>query len=98
MLPPIPSLYITCKSPFHEVDDFVVDSIPRYNMKIVQLEGGMKEGLTRYLDGDGVEMTARNSHRSGAGRNSTHKRQVKAMFIGTRRTDPHGGEHLLLLQ
>lgn len=90
VLPSIPSLYITCSSPFQEVEDFVSDSIRRYNMKIVRLRGGMKEGLEKYLDGEGEELQA-----NGMGEQpqpSKGKRQVKAMFIGTRRTDPHGGE------
>jgi FAD synthetase len=90
VLPSIPSLYITCSSPFQEVEDFVSDSIQRYNMKIVRLGGGMKEGLEKYLEGQGTEMQAIGSADESSP--SKGKRQVKAMFIGTRRTDPHGGE------
>lgn len=87
ILPPIPSLYISCSSPFQEVEDFVSDSICRYNMKIVRLEGDMKQGLERYLDGQGKEMKAVEN-----GTTLKRKRNVKAIFIGTRRTDPHCGE------
>ena len=97
-MPPLPSLYITCTSPFQEVDDFVADSIQRYNLKITRLGGGMKQGLERYLDGEGQDMLGNGSGSADeqvqAGRKE--KRAVKAMFIGTRRTDPHGGERWLI--
>jgi FAD synthetase len=66
----------------------VTDSIRRYNMKIVRLGGDMKEGLEKYLDGEGTEMQSIGNGDIPA--SSKNKRQVKAMFIGTRRTDPHG--------
>lgn len=87
ILPPIPSLYISCSSPFQQVEDFVSDSICRYNMKIVRLQGDMKQGLERYLDGQGKEMKAVEN-----GTTAKKKRNIKAIFIGTRRTDPHCGE------
>lgn len=57
-------------------------------MKIVRLQGDMKQGLERYLDGQGKEMKAAEN-----GATPKRKRNVKAIFIGTRRTDPHCGEY-----
>ena len=50
----------------------------------------MKQGLERYLDGEGEDMVA--SSHDEQERVPKRTRTVKAMFIGTRRTDPHGGE------
>lgn len=94
----IPALYITCSSPFQEVEDFVMDSIRRYNLRLVRQGGGMKEGLEMYLNGVGQEeafehAAARRQSDSANGdaRRQPRKRDIKAIFVGTRRTDPHGG-------
>lgn len=83
----LPSLYITCTSPFQEVEEFVSDSIKRYNLRLVRQAGGMKEALERYLQNDSHEQevsTDSTSHQNGS------TRSIKAIFVGTRRTDPHG--------
>lgn len=49
----------------------------RYSLSLEAVEGGMKEGLGEY-----IEMTKRvNGVDQG----------VKAILVGTRRGDPHGG-------
>jgi hypothetical protein len=53
----------------------------------------MKEGLERYLDGGGEEMGP--SANGEAHKVIEKTRKTKAMFIGTRRTDPHGGTSIL---
>ncbi|UZJ56519.1 hypothetical protein CBS101457_005839 [Exobasidium rhododendri] len=88
ILPSIPSLYITCTSPFPEVEEFVSDSIHSYNLNIVRLGGDMKEVLEKYLEGEGEEIVpGANGELSRAMKKT---RKTKAMFLGTRRTDPHG--------
>ncbi|KAG8981602.1 3'-phosphoadenosine 5'-phosphosulfate sulfotransferase [Tulasnella sp. 427] len=79
---PLPTLmqavYITCPSPFPEVEDFVDHCVARYQLELVKVPGPMKEGLVRYLDvrkEGGVE-----------------EKDIEAIFVGTRRGDPHGGK------
>lgn len=74
------ALYITCPSPFAEVDRFIKFCVSPefgYNLRIVAVDGGMKEGIRTYLNGGG-------STREEGGRD------IKAIFVGTRRDDPHG--------
>lgn len=88
-LPRLASLYITCSSPFPEVEEFVHASILRYNLCLVRQSGGMKEGLETYLNGQGEVELATAPQKDA----SQHKqrRDIKAIFVGTRRSDPHGG-------
>lgn len=99
MLECIPSLYITCTSPFQEVEDFVIESIRRYNLLLVRQKGSMKEALQLYLNGQGDEEGSAAGTRSANSNNSSNQqnghhphRDVKAIFVGTRRTDPHGAD------
>ncbi|PWN51643.1 hypothetical protein IE53DRAFT_342000, partial [Violaceomyces palustris] len=89
----IPSLYISCPSPFEEMERFIDRSshpLTGYNLDLVTVEGGMKQGLQTYLEGGGVrwERVERNEN---PGHEPPRKRDVRAVFIGTRRNDPHGG-------
>jgi FAD synthetase len=91
----IPSLYITCTSPFQEVEDFVGESIRRYNLLLVRQRGSMKEALEKYLNGQGDEegSAAGTGNATSQQQNGHHPhRHVKAIFVGTRRTDPHGAD------
>ncbi|KAJ1964704.1 FAD1 flavin adenine dinucleotide synthetase [Dipsacomyces acuminosporus] len=45
---PLASLYILYKKSFDEVDDFVRDSEVRYNLKLIQKSGQMKQGLQSF--------------------------------------------------
>lgn len=69
---PIPSIYVTHKNPFGQVERFVDDEIERYNLELLRIPGPMKEALGGYhaLKGD-----------------------IKAIMVGTRRDDPHGGRY-----
>lgn len=94
----IPSLYITCSSPFQEVETFVFESIRRYNLLLVRQRGSMKEALEMYLNGQGDEEGSAAERKANTNAN-THQqnghhphRDVKAIFVGTRRTDPHGAD------
>ncbi|KAJ1652057.1 3'-phosphoadenosine 5'-phosphosulfate sulfotransferase [Dispira simplex] len=57
------------QNPFPEVDAFVLASVQRYNLKLVQTQPPLKKGVTSFM---------------------AQYPQVEAVFIGTRRTDPHG--------
>jgi hypothetical protein len=79
-LPRIPTVYIRCPSPFPQVEAFVSLCVNWYNLDLEAVEGGMKEGLQTYLD--------HQLHRRDGGEDG---REVKAVLVGTRRGDPHGG-------
>lgn len=92
-LPAVPSLYITCPSPFPTVEKFIHYCIsPRhgYNLHVISVSGGMKEGIKTYLDGGGKEQVGIHQTEDTEEPSSQSKRQVTAMFVGTRRDDPHG--------
>lgn len=105
-LVPIPSVYITCPSPFPVLESFIRASQIRYNLDLYTVQGGMKEGLIEYFDGGGQEgvppVEKREKNRVAEQQSTGHKtnrtvpgrkqRSVTAIFIGTRRTDPGGGE------
>jgi hypothetical protein len=60
----------------------------------------MKEGLEQYLNGVGQEEdyvavtknTVNNKGTTGQ-EGLRHRREIKAIFVGTRRSDPHGGKY-----
>lgn len=92
----LPSVYITCPSPFPVLESFIRASQVRYNLDLYTVDGGMKDGLVEYFDGGGEagvpsfeerEKRATPTSRLDASRKN---RNVKAVFIGTRRTDPTG--------
>lgn len=104
-LVPLASVYITCPSPFPTLEAFVRASESRYGLRLVTVKGPMKEGLRTYLEGGGVpgvpdrkeresdEEKALGSEKGGEGQTGNReKRGVKAVFVGTRRADPHGGK------
>ncbi|KAI7816161.1 hypothetical protein BC939DRAFT_404211, partial [Gamsiella multidivaricata] len=67
---PIPSIYVTHKNPFGQVERFVDDEIERYNLDLLRIPGSMKKALQEY---------------------HSLKDEIKAVMVGTRRDDPHGG-------
>lgn len=95
----LPSVYITCPSPFGILESFIRASQVRYNLDLVTVPGDMKDGLVEYFDGGGeAGVPPLESRREEGGQErrreveGRQKRGVKAIFIGTRRTDPMGGE------
>lgn len=68
----IPSIYVTHKNPFGQVERFVDDEIERYNLDLLRIPGPMKNALEEY---------------------HTQKPDIKAIMVGTRRDDPHGGNN-----
>ena len=89
-IPSIPALYITCPSPFPTVEKFIrycVGSEHGYNLQVISVEGGMKQGIRTYLDGGGREHVGLNAPKSDEPK---VKRDIRAIFVGTRRDDPHG--------
>lgn len=95
----LPTVYITCPSPFSILESFIRASQVRYNLDLVTVPGDMKDGLVEYFDGGGeAGVPPLESRRGEEGQERRRtvdgrpKRGIKAIFIGTRRTDPMGGE------
>lgn len=93
-IPSIPSLYITCPSPFPTVEKFIrfcVSPTHGYNLQVISVEGGMKKGIRTYLDGGGREQVGiSSSDDSLESTDNSSPRDIRAIFVGTRRDDPHG--------
>ncbi|KAN0061377.1 3'-phosphoadenosine 5'-phosphosulfate sulfotransferase [Thecaphora frezii] len=100
-LPSIPALYIACPSPFPTVEKFIAFSASPthgYNLDLVTVQGGMKEGLRLYLDGGGdrcirpaaTTTTPPTPPATAAANEQRKPRDIQSVFIGTRRDDPHG--------
>lgn len=89
-LPSIKSLYITCPSPFPTVEKFIRYSVKGYNLDLISVEGGMKQGIRTYLDGGGRHKVGLDESEPDSGEGAKVPREIKAMFVGTRRDDPHG--------
>jgi len=88
-VPTIRSVYITCPSPFQEVESFVDETISRYSLDLVRVDGPMKEGLANYLD----LLKARAKRRTGGDTTvDDDDGTITAILVGTRRGDPHGGK------
>lgn len=91
------SVYITCPSPFPVLESFVRASQSRYNLDLVTVPGDMKRGLVEYLEGGGQpgvpHVQARKEREANGVQEDTSQsrpRDIRAIFIGTRRTDPTG--------
>ncbi|SPC63029.1 related to FAD1  len=90
LLPSIPSLYIACPSPFRTVEKFIgfcVSPVHGYNLNLVSVQGDMKQAIRTYLDGEGSHSLGLQAHKKD-GRQKP--RDIRAIFVGTRRDDPHG--------
>ncbi|BGO89906.1 hypothetical protein NBRC10512_003745 [Rhodotorula toruloides] len=85
-LPPIPTIYVRCPSPFPQVEAFVSLCARWYALELEAVEGGMREALQVYVDRRKSSLALSNG--SGGRRG-----EIKAVLVGTRRNDPHG-EHL----
>ncbi|EST04557.1 Phosphoadenosine phosphosulfate reductase [Kalmanozyma brasiliensis GHG001] len=95
IIPSIPSLYITCPSPFPTVEKFIqycVSPVHGYNLEVISVAGGMKEGIRTYLDGGGREQVGmgQGQEEELTDSSATEPRDIRAMFVGIRRDDPHG--------
>ncbi|GAA6017603.1 hypothetical protein JCM11491_005298 [Sporobolomyces phaffii] len=76
-LPPIPTIYVRQPSPFPQEEKFTSICAERYHLELEAVEGkSMKDSLTVWMD--------RRKERRG--------QEVKAVLVGTRRTDPHGAK------
>ncbi|CBQ68584.1 conserved hypothetical protein [Sporisorium reilianum SRZ2] len=92
-IPSIPSLYITCPSPFPTVEKFIqycVSPTHGYNLQVISVAGGMKQGIRTYLDGGGREQVGIPPSESPLNDPVVKPRDIRAIFVGTRRDDPHG--------
>jgi len=90
---PIRGLYVMCEQPFQEVESFINQTVEEYDLDLLRVGGPMKDalaaylGLSSYFGNDPISCTRPKSI-SGV----TPGHGVKAMFIGTRRNDPHGAK------
>ncbi|BGP30392.1 3'-phosphoadenosine 5'-phosphosulfate sulfotransferase [Rhodotorula toruloides] len=87
-LPPIPTIYVRCPSPFPQVEAFVSLCARWYALELEAVEGGMREALQVYVNRRKSSLALSNQNGT-AGRRG----EIKAVLVGTRRNDPHG-EHL----
>lgn len=94
-LPPIPTIYVRCPSPFPQVEAFVTLCACWYSLELEAVEGGMREALQVYVDRRRHSLASANSdsNANGAGSVVGRRGEIKAVLVGTRRNDPHG-EHL----
>lgn len=74
--PSIPSIYALPPDPFASVEDFVITSAEAYHLSI-----------TKYTT-DPPHTTLRSTFEDYLSRHSS----IRAIFVGTRRTDPHGAQ------
>lgn len=80
-IPPLQSLYVACASPFPEVEMFIQYSSAcdtGYNLDLLWSTGDIRDVLAAY--------TGAKDAATGA-----PLRNIRAMFIGVRYEDPHGG-------
>ncbi|GAA5949423.1 hypothetical protein JCM3765_003404 [Sporobolomyces pararoseus] len=79
-LPPIPTIYIRQPSPFPQEESFTSLCQSRYNLELSAVEGkSMKDSLREWIE----ERKSRLGIENG---------EIKAVLVGTRRTDPHGAK------
>lgn len=95
-LPRMAALYVACASPFREVDEFIAyaaSPTTGYHMDLYTVHAPMKEALARYLSGAPSEALGSGSGGAMAPVSDLPApRDVQAMFIGVRETDPHGSK------
>ncbi|KIO30626.1 hypothetical protein M407DRAFT_242138 [Tulasnella calospora MUT 4182] len=89
LLPTMQSVYITCLSPFPEVEEFVDHCVARYSLELVKVPGPMKEGLEKYLE---LRRAGRRKDYGQDEESDEVEKDIAAIFVGTRRGDPHGGK------
>ncbi|KAJ1024997.1 hypothetical protein NDA18_004283 [Ustilago nuda] len=90
LLPSIASLYIACPSPFGTVEKFIAfctSPVHGYNLNLVSVQGDMKQAIRTYLDGGGSQCLGVQTHTNPTLQKA---RDIRAIFVGTRRDDPHG--------
>ena len=89
------ALYIRPPSPFPEVDAFVASSTAYYHLDLATSDLPMKPALTEYLHDTSVSQSkshppSQSQSKSEVNGDGKRGRGVRAVFVGTRRTDPHG--------
>ncbi len=108
---PIPGIYIPVPSPFSDLEKFIDDTIPLYNLDLYccrpsssQVESVATPVPTPPVSSSNGKIFLPSPRPVGNAKGGegmrqaleTYKKlfpQITAILIGTRRTDPHGGEH-----
>lgn len=102
LVPCLEALYVASDSPFAELEDFIAFSAAPetgYNLSLVKAHGSLRDALASYVDGTLVvrggiaELEPKSLRESGSsvsGEMLPSRHDVRAMFIGVRRNDPHG--------
>lgn len=101
---PIPAIYIPVPSPFPVLEDFIEESAKTYNLDLFLCRGPSEqvESIVTPAPGSGVDYLDR-PRAVGKAKGGEGMRQaleayknkfpsISAILIGTRRTDPHGGQ------
>ncbi|GAA5830924.1 hypothetical protein JCM3766R1_006176 [Sporobolomyces carnicolor] len=79
-LPPIPTIYVRQPSPFPQEEKFTAVCADRYHLELEAVQGeSMKDSLRVWIE-------------NRESRLGCDEGQVKAVLVGTRRTDPHGAK------
>ncbi|KAK5107888.1 hypothetical protein LTR62_000598 [Meristemomyces frigidus] len=82
------SVYIITPNSFPAVDAFVTHTEKLYHLHLSRYAKPMKEAFTDYLSSSS---TPQNQNQNQNQKNNTNN-TIKAIFVGTRRTDPHGAK------
>ena len=95
----LPAIYIPHHSPFPTLDAFVEASAQQYHLNVARYEHkSMREAFRKYLDDEKKRRSVGHWKTSKNGtvpsphlaRNSDSDSGIQGIFVGTRRTDPHG--------
>ncbi|KDQ32948.1 hypothetical protein PLEOSDRAFT_1013308, partial [Pleurotus ostreatus PC15] len=96
---PIPSIYISVPSPFPVLEDFIVEAAKAYNLDLFHCHPTLTDSeLTDYVSAAVPPPKAVGKARGGEGMKRAleiYKQKfphITGILIGTRRSDPHGGE------
>lgn len=102
---PIPAIYIATPSSFSALEEFIEESATRYNLNLFQarppsepVESVVTPASLNGIDYIGARPKAVGKAKGGEGMRQSleiYKNKfplITAILIGTRRSDPHGGE------
>lgn len=97
--PSIPALYIPVPSPFPALEAFISHALRVYNLSVFTCATPSSTATSVGLPTAGNDVQANGADGMRGALESFRARfpTVEAILVGTRRTDPHGGVHLIFL-